>query len=457
MRGFVSNLASDSLLGIGLNGRPTARIVESWEWSPDRLELTLRLRPNLRFHDGTPVDAVLFKKSLEQTLKNPRQVGSAVSYRSIKALELRDNNLVVILSRPEAFLLTDLANTVLSHPNNPDIGLGPYRIIQREPKARLAAFENYYRARPNIDAVEVHGFEEQRSSWAALMRGEIDAVNEVAPGAVDFVEAKGQTAVRTYSFTRPYFMYVVFNLRNPILKNRLVRQALSYAVDRQAVIDSGLNRQGIIAEGPIWPFHWAYSTAHKTYSHNSEVATLRLDSAGFELKKETTQGQMPKRFAFTCLTLRDARFEKIAMVLQKQLYEIGVDMQIESVPMQALTPRLEKGQFDAVLIERSSGRSLAWTYLSFHSTFMPLGYSAADDVLDRLRRSPDETDTRSGVSELQQILHDDPPALFLAWPQVARGVSAKFVVPEDKSPVRDEIGRDVMSSLWQWKPAEAAK
>ena len=76
------------------------------------------------------------------------------------------------------------------------------------------------------------------------MRGQIDAVHEILPSAIEFLQAKGQTNVRTFPFTRPYFIYLLFNVKHPILKDARVRQALSYAVDRQAIIDRGLDRQG---------------------------------------------------------------------------------------------------------------------------------------------------------------------------------------------------------------------
>jgi peptide/nickel transport system substrate-binding protein len=451
VRSFVSNQLSDSLVGIDWDGRPVRRVVSEWEWSPDQLELRLRLRPNLYFHDGTPVDLGFFKQAIERILRE-RQAGTNVSYGSVTAVAIDDENrLVIKLSRPEAFLLTDLANSSLTHPTNPDIGLGPYRVVAREPKVRLAAFDKYYRGRPDIDFVEVEEYEEQRGSWAALLRGQIDAVHEITPGAIDFVEAEGQTNVRMFPFTRPYYIQLLFNVRHPILKSPAVRQALSYAVDRQAIISSGLNRQGTVAEGPIWPFHWAYSTAQKTYTHNTEAATLRLDAAGLTLKPPREKGRMPSRLRFRCLTLaKDLRYEKIALVIQKQLYEIGVDMEIEPLSSQELVKRLTSGQFDTVLFERTSGRSLAWTYLTFHSSMNSNGYTAADGVLDRLRRTTDEGEVRTAVSDLQQIFHNDPPAIFIAWPQVARVVSTKFVVPEEK-------GRDVMSTLFQWKPAEPSR
>ena len=95
---------------------------------------------------------------------------------------------------------------------------------------------------------------------------------------------------------------------------------------------------------------------------------------------------MPSRFRLRCLTVaKESRFEKIALVLQKQLYKIGVDLQIEALTTDEIFKRLAAGDFDTILIQRASGRSLGWTYSTFHSTQMPIGYLAADRVLDRLR------------------------------------------------------------------------
>jgi peptide/nickel transport system substrate-binding protein len=450
-RSFLSTFLFDSLVGIGWDGRPMKRVISEWQLSDDQLELSLKLRPRLQFHDGTPIELPFFKTSLETLLRKPQPTGINVSFSSVVGVEIgKDDNVIIKLSRPEAFLLSDLANLSLTHPTKPDVGLGPYRLIERgEEKTRLAAFDNYYQGRPNIDFIEAEEFQEQRGSWAALMRGQIDAVHEITPGAMQFVEAEGQTRVHTFPFTRPYYFQLVFNVRHPILKNPAVRQALSYGVDRKAVIDSGFNGQGMVADGPIWPYFWAYSTAPKTYTHNVEAATLRLDSAGLRIK--STPGHMPSRLRITCLTLaKDQRYEKIALVLQKQFYEIGVDMVIETLPGKELVTRLDSGDFDTVLIERTSGRSLTWTYATFHSSMSKRGYTAADSVLDVMRTTTDEAKIRTAVSDLQQIFFDNPPAIFIAWPRVARVVSNKFVVPEEK-------GRDVMSSLWQWRPAEPTR
>jgi ABC-type transport system substrate-binding protein len=152
---------------------------------------------------------------------------------------------------------------------------------------------------------------------------------------------------------------------------------------------------------------------------------------------------MPSRFRFRCLTV--ARYERIALTLQKQLSEVGVDLDIQTVSGGNLVAAMKSGDFDSVLMERTSGRSLAWTYFFFHSRAMSLGYNSADAVLDRMRTATTDAEVRAAVSDLQQILHDDPPAIFIAWPQVARVVSSRFSVPVEK-------GRDVISSLSLWKP-----
>jgi ABC-type transport system substrate-binding protein len=111
--------------------------------------------------------------------------------------------------------------------------------------------------------------------------------------------------------------------------------------------------------------------------------------------------------------------------------------------------QLKSGDFDTVLMELTSGRSLYWTYYFFHSTVMSFGYKSADAPLDAMRAAKDDNEVRAAVADFQQRLFDDPPAIFLAWPQVARVISSKFDVP----PLGENSSKDVISNLWQWKRA----
>jgi ABC-type transport system substrate-binding protein len=162
---------------------------------------------------------------------------------------------------------------------------------------------------------------------------------------------------------------------------------------------------------------------------------------------------MPRRFTFRCLFWsEDAMFERIALVVQKQLFEIGIDVEMVPMTLTDIGKRLEAGDFEAILIQMVSGRSLDWVYWFWRS--VPLargkhalsGYTAADAALDRLRAAQSEDETRMVVADLQRILYDDPPAAFLVRPETTRAVDGTFDVPPEAK------DRDILGTLSQWKP-----
>jgi ABC-type transport system substrate-binding protein len=141
-------------------------------------------------------------------------------------------------------------------------------------------------------------------------------------------------------------------------------------------------------------------------------------------------------------------------VLQKQLYNVGVDMEVEPVPLGELVTRMQTGDFDAFLLEMISGHSISWTYRVWrsHPDAAPgefdSGFTAADAALERLRKASTEAETRSAVSEFQRVLYEDPPALFLAWPTTSRAVSASIRVPY-------EPDIDIFGRVWRFERTTA--
>ena len=176
---------------------------------------------------------------------------------------------------------------------------------------------------------------------------------------------------------------------------------------------------------------------------------------GLTRGREHQPDRMPSRFRFTCLIAReDQRLQRIGLVVQKQLFNIGVDMDVELIPARQLGARVATGQFEAALSEFGSMRSLNFVYAIWHSVpprsegLVDLHYSSADAALDKLRAAIKEEDVRTAVADLQRAFYDDPPAVFLDWMQTARAVSRS-------SCVQSEPGRDVMGTIPQWRPAAA--
>ena len=115
----------------------------------------------------------------------------------------------------------------------------------------LESFPRYDLGQPAISKVTIRTFDTPRAGWAALMRGDVEYLHEVNRDAVDFVEAGSR--IQIFSFPRPYYIPIVFNISHPILGRREVRQALNEAIDRGQIVKTALNGKGQPADGPIGP------------------------------------------------------------------------------------------------------------------------------------------------------------------------------------------------------------
>lgn len=425
------------------DGRQGERVVTDWSWDDSGTTLRLKLRRDVFFHDGTQLTPAVAAEALRESVRNPARDG--LSFLSVQSITpIGEDAVDLKLSAPNSFIIPDLSGVLVVKPGSPDIATGPFQIVrQTEQESELAAFAKYYRGRPGISRIEVKNYPTQRNAWAALMRGEIDMLHEVSREAAEFVEA--ETTVKTYSFTRPYYIPLVFNVRHSILKNPEVRKAINEALDRAVLIQGGMSNRGKPAESPVWPMHWAYSAPPRSSAADPAAASRRLDAAG--LPTRIQEDGRPARFSFSCLVFaNDTRFERLELLVQKQLADVGIDMKLVPVPIEELGRRTMTGDFDAFIFEMA-GRSLSRVYdfWRYHpGALNNSGYHAADAVLDRIQTAKSDAEIRDGVAELERILHDDPPAAFLAWQETARAVSAKFdVLPEEN--------RDILTNVWQWR------
>ena len=212
-----------------------------------------------------------------------------------------------------------------------------------------------------------------------------------------------------------------------------------------------MHGRGRVANVPIWPFHWAYAGSESEVIHDPVLAGAQLDRAGFPMPAAGQQGQMRKRLTFRCLVYsEDPLYERIALMVQRQLFDIGVEVVIELAGMETFGPRAGSGDFDAFLMSANASKSLDFTYRFWHSG-MPAalkmqnsGYSGADTVLDQLRRSTSDDDTRAAVAALAQTFRDDAPAAFIAWLEITRALDARLSVGGDTV-------QDPFANIWQWR------
>jgi peptide/nickel transport system substrate-binding protein len=274
-------------------------------------------------------------------------------------------------------------------------------------------------------------------------------VTDVPADAVQFIQ---NDDVQVTPYARWYQFAVSFNSAREPLRDPRVRRALNIAIDRSELVAKALHGQGSPASGPIWPRYWAFDESVPDYNYDPSFALSLLAEAGHAQRTESSDpARPPARLRFTCLVAEGFSIqERIALVVQKQLYSIGVDMEIDIVPGEELEAHAESGNFDAILLDMISGPTpgrayMFWASASRFKGMNVFGYEnpEAERLFDTIRTTVNEAAVRSATGRLQRTLLEDPPALFLAWNQRARAIRRDLVIPEDDG--------DPMRTIAQWK------
>jgi peptide/nickel transport system substrate-binding protein len=220
-----------------------------------------------------------------------------------------------------------------------------------------------------------------------------------------------------------------------------VRRALNLAVDRASIVQQGLRGRGIPADGPVWPRFWA---------HDPDAGAQRFDPAeAAALLRAARLGT----FEFTCLVPANfSILERIALLVQQQLGDLGVRMRLESVTPDVFLRRVSAGDFDAVVFSLLGGPSATVFHRFWHSpggtprwNFWGYRNPRVDEALDAVLAAADDDGFREAIRRFESAIREDPPAVFLAWNETVQAVSRRFAVPADSA------GRDAIYVLDRWK------
>jgi peptide/nickel transport system substrate-binding protein len=434
-------IASEGLAKFDREGRPQPGLAESWSQSPDGLSWRIRLRPSVRFHDGKLLDVGTVVDLLRQQF--PRQMGPAAADVS-EITAVGDRDVLIRLNARSAFV-PEALETLVEKPKQPDIGTGPFRIVSSSSNGlEMVANQQYYLGVPRIDRIVFKPYASLRAAWADMMRGQVDALYEVGPDAVDLLRPASN--VRVFEYPQNYAYIVLLNVDRPQFMDKRIRYALNMAIDRDKLIADIFQGHGTPAGGPVWPEHWAYDRNLPAFRYSAPTAakTFGSVSSGHDVR-HSGRGDLH----FTCL-FADAALERLALGVQQQLQPFGVDMNPELLSIDEFTKRATNGNFDALLLDAQSAPSLLRVYQWWHSgapfNFGGFRGDAVDRSLDSIRHAADDAAYKTGVAALQRAIVEDPPAIFLTWRERARAVSNRFDVVPDPS-------GNVLKTLHLWSPA----
>jgi peptide/nickel transport system substrate-binding protein len=421
----IDNLIFDDLLTRGDNLNVAPGLAERWE-IPDPLTYIFHLHRGVRFHDGRPLTSRDVKWTIDSLLLGKVISTKKTTYRFVDHIETPDDHTVIFrMKEPDAALLWNLSDgamgvvpygsgkEVTTHP----VGSGPFKFVSAETDKEVILVRNddYWGGKPSLPSVRFAVVPDGTTRALELRKGSADvAINALTPDTVLTLEREPSLAIEHAPGT--VLAYLGFNLRDPILKDLRVRQAIAYALDRRPMIEYLWRDEARPARSVLPPQSWAYDGNVQTYDHNPAKARALLDAAGYPEKNAV-------RFHITMKTSTDENTRLIVAVMRQQLREVGIVLDIRTYEFATFFNDVVHGAFQMYGILRWIGGNEdpdIFEY-AFHSArFPPNGANRSfysnpevDALIDRARREVDPAVRKPLYDKVQQILAEQLPYIDL--------------------------------------------
>jgi len=422
----IDGLIFDDLLTRGDNLSVAPGLAKRWE-IPNALTYIFHLHRGVKFQDGGPLTARDVKWTFDSLLQGKIRSTKAANYRFIDHIDALDDFTVVFhLKEPDAPLLWNLSDTAIGivpygsldemtrHP----IGSGPFKFVSAETDREVILERNddYWGEKAKLARVRFAVVPDETTRALELRKGSGDiALNSLTPDTVLTLAREPGLAVERGPGTR--LAYLAFNLRDPILKNVQVRQAIAYALDRQAMIDYLWRGEAEPASSILPTQSWAYDADVPVYPHDPEKAKRLLDSAGYPAVNGV-------RFHVTMKTSLDANTRMMVAVMQQQLREVGIALDIRSFESATFFSDVIHGAFQMYGLRWIGGNEDPdiFEYVFHSAKFPPNGAnrgfysnSRVDELIDTARREVDPAVRKGIYAEVQRILAEELPYVNLFY------------------------------------------
>jgi peptide/nickel transport system substrate-binding protein len=405
-------------------------LADSWN-TPDPLTYTFHLRAGVRFHDGRPLTATDVKYTFDSILNPATHSPKRGAFRMVASIETPNPATVIFhLTEPYASFLWNLARPavgIVPHDAGADfsrhpVGSGPFRFVSQsqDEEVIVERSPDYFRGAPQIARVRFRVVPDAVVRALELRKGSADLeMSSLSPDMIPVLARQSGLAVTQRPGTN--FGYLGFNLEDPILAKREVRQALAFATDREALIRYLLHGEARIASGILPPNHWAYEPDVAQYNLDPARAEKILDAAGFPRQQDGA------RFHLTLKTSTEEQARLIGAVLQEQWRRIGVDLELRPLELATLLSDAAKGNFQ-LTYSRWVGANNdpdVFEFVFSSKRIPPDGANRGhyrnpriDALVDQIRTETDREKRKALCSEVQKILADDLPYLPLWFTDV---------------------------------------
>ena len=400
-------------------------LAERWE-IPNRLTYVFHLHHGVKFHDGRPLTARDVKWTLDTIRSGKIRTTKAGTFQYVDQIDTPDDWTVVIhLKEPFAGLLWNLSDGAIgivpygseSGFGRKPIGSGPFKFVSAEQDKDVVIERNddYWADKAKLKRVRFAVVPDTTTRALELRKGSGDiAIN--ALNADMYVAMRADPRVRLLQGSGTIYGYLAMNLRDPILKDVRVRQALAYAIDRRPIIQYLWRNTVRPASSILPPQHWAYNGDVHTYNYDPEKARAILDDAGYKPLNGV-------RFHLTMKISSETESTRLfAVILQQQLREVGIALDIRSYEFATFFADIQHGAFQLFSLRWIGGNEDPDIFEDvFDSASFPpkrrnRGYYSnpkIDDLLKEGRQEIDQQKRKEIYDHVQQILAVDLPYINL--------------------------------------------
>ncbi|GLV66041.1 ABC transporter substrate-binding protein [Bacillus mycoides] len=478
--GNVTSVIFASLVSTDKQGKPTPELAEKWDVSSDQLTYTFHLRKDLKFSDGSPLtaDDVAFTLTLlhdkayegeidisQYAVKGGKEYkeGKATSIEGIQVVD--PQTIKITTEKVNSQTLTALGGPVLSkayygkdYKQNTSldylkelygkpIAAGPYKFEKYIPgqEVRFVANENYYAGKPKIPNF-IYKITAGDTKLQLFQTGEVDYTG-LGTGDEILEQAKGLQFANIQIETAASFNYIYMNNNKPYLKDKKVRQALIYGLDRKKYVDTALKGYGTVANVPIHPTSWAYTEEGvNKYEYDKEKAKKLLDEAGWKVGSDGVREKDGQKLKLSYFGPSSAKDSDLLIPIAKENYkEIGVEFNPEFMDFNTMLSKVNKGDYDLASVATpitTDPSETAGEYLSGVNK-ESLGYKNAkvDELIKKGIETVDIEKRKPIYKELYKELSDDPPVILLNYRRTITGYNGniKGIDPEKYNSISSNL------------------
>ncbi len=462
-------------------------LTDSYEWSEDKKTLTIKLRQNALFHNGEPVTADDVQYTIEAIQDPARASIIAPLFRGVSVSAPDLYTIQFILDQPDASFLKSLtvgimpaslwqnipaSNARLANLNLKPVGSGPYRVksFTRDNRGiirsyTLERYEHYYGLKPYIENITFQIYPDLPPAEDALKSDLVDGLSFLTP--IEMEKFTAVTRWNTVILDAPQQTIAFFNVKDEILKDKNIREALIKSISRDEII-TALNGHAIVAES-------AYPYLQPTTSTATDIEAARkiLEDAGWKLpdnqtvriKKATGEDATSTELGISILVPDQPDLLKVADVLKRQWSILGVNVTIESADTARVMKRSSRDRDTQVVLWNvlySRDQDLSPIWWSGQTTdrgtnFSGLSNTDIDELINKTKSASSTELLIEAQKELSDKILEQHPAAFLVRPLYGYILSSRIKgVPETLHITKpsdrfQEINKWYIKTGWQWK------